>query len=202
MMKTMQFKTRWFVGGSALLLALAVSCGDDEDTRRDTTTSSSGTGLTDQTGEECVAADDCFSTIARDDIQGGIVCLDRVDGGYCTHDCTIDDDCCAVEGECDTGETQVCGPFESTGMMMCFISCEDADISGADPEEHCAGFHADFACRSTGGGSANRKVCVPSGAGACTVVDDCASGFDNCCKNSLGDYRCYDAGGADGRDCL
>lgn len=202
MMKSMRYRTRLFCIGSALVIALAVSCGDDEDNRGGSDSTSSGAGLNNQTGQECVAADDCFNTIAREDITGEIRCLDRVDEGYCTHDCTIDDDCCSVEGECEAGETQVCGPFESTGMMMCFISCEDADVDGADPEEYCAGFHPDFICRSTGGGSANRKVCVPSGAGACTVIDDCASGFDNCCQNILGDYRCYDAGGAEGRDCL
>ncbi len=196
----MQFMTRFCILGSALVLALPVSCDDGD--RDDNGSSSSGTGLTDQTGEACAVADDCFSTIERDDIPGEIRCLDRVDGGYCTHDCIDDSDCCAVEGECEEGDTQVCGPFESTGLMLCFLSCEDADLNGADPEEYCADFHADFICRSTGGGSTNRKVCVPSGNGACTVVDDCPVDFENCCENVYGDYRCYDAGGADGRVCL
>jgi hypothetical protein len=197
----MQFKTRFICVGSALVIALAVSC-DDDDRNDDDGSSSSGTGLTDQTGEACAVADDCFATIARDDIEGEIQCLDRVDGGYCTHDCIDDEDCCAVEGECEDGQTQVCGPFESTNLMLCFISCEDADIDNLDPEEYCAGFHADFICRSTGGGGDNRKVCVPSGNGACTVIDDCPTGFENCCENILGDYRCYDAAAADGRVCL
>lgn len=185
-----------------VLLASVVawaSCGDDEDRFEETST---GAGLDDQVGESCAVADDCFVDIVRDDIVGDIQCLDRVDGGYCTHLCTDDDDCCAVEGECDPGDIQVCGPFESTGMMMCFISCENGDLGGEDPERHCQSYHPDFICRSTGGGSANRKVCVPSGNGPCSRIDDCPSGFDNCCENALGDLRCYDPAGAEGRECI
>ncbi len=98
------------------------------------------------------------------ELRGDPLCLDQVDGGYCTHLCQTDADCCAVEGECLSDFPQVCAPFESTGMMMCFLSCEDADIDGADSEAFCAEeAHSSFICRSTGGGSANRKVCVPQG---------------------------------------
>jgi hypothetical protein len=93
------------------------------------------------------------------------MCLDRVEGGYCTHECEADDDCCAVEGECDEDFSQVCGPFENTGLMLCFLSCEEEDIdaAGADDGDAFCAEHAgpDFICRSTGGGSANRRVCVP-----------------------------------------
>ncbi len=184
---------------ASLSLFVAWTACDDDDGRR--TDASTGAGLADQVGESCVVADDCFVDIAREDIVGDIQCLDRVDGGYCTHLCTSDDDCCAVEGECDAGDTQVCGPFESTGMMMCFVSCESGDFTG-DEDEHCARYHPDFICRSTGGGAANRKVCVPSGNGPCERIDDCPSGFESCCENAFGDLRCYDAASAGGRTCL
>ena len=187
-----------FLIGSLTLVLAWTSCSDDEDRFRDT---SSGAGLDDQTGESCVAPSDCYADVAPGEIQGDVQCLDRVDGGYCTHLCSDDNDCCAADGECDTNDVQVCGPFESTNMMMCFISCDDADISG-DPEEHCQGYHPDFICRSTGGGNMNRKVCVPSGNGPCSDIGDCPDGFGFCCENALGSLRCYDAAGSDGRTCL
>jgi len=59
----------------------------------------------------------------------------------------------------------VCGPFESTGELYCFLSCEDEDFEGtniSDSDVYCQTYAgAAFHCRSTGGGSANRKVCVP-----------------------------------------
>ena len=180
-----------------LIAAWASSCDDDGRTIDD-----DGAGLADQTGESCVVAGDCYADVVAGEIQGDIQCLDRVDGGYCTHLCQSDADCCAVDGECDPGDIQVCGPFESTNMMMCFISCEDADLDGADPEAHCASYHPDFICRSTGGGSDNRKVCVPSGDGPCDSVEQCSSAFPFCCENALGQLRCYDAASADGRVCL
>src|SRR5262249_3686677 len=100
-------------------------------------------------------------------LRGAVQCLDRVTNGYCTHLCQSDSDCCAVPGECRTGFRQVCAPFESTGQMMCFLSCEDADIASSDAGTsastlYCHNFaNAAFGCRSTGGGKANRKVCVP-----------------------------------------
>ena len=76
--------------------------------------------------------------------------------------CEVDDDCCAVEGECDDDRPQVCAPFESTGVRRCFLSCEAQVVGDRDENDYCAEFaHRDFGCRSTGGGSANRKVCVP-----------------------------------------
>ena len=124
--------------------------------------SSSG-GLEDQTGQECAAPGDCFEGIPPADIQGEVQCLDRVEGGYCTHMCQDDTDCCAVDGECEEGTTQVCSPFESTGLEMCFIACEKDNVGSLDPDDFCADFHRDFVCRSSGGGSENRKVCVPGG---------------------------------------
>ena len=86
--------------------------------------------------------------------------------------------------------------------MMCFISCENDDVEG-DADAFCQGYHPDFICRSTGGGSANRKVCVPGGGnGGCGQPSDCPDSAAFCCENALGDLRCYDASGSDGRTCL
>ncbi len=183
-----------------VLLVAWTSCSDDTDRPRETT-ASTGSGLAEQTGQGCAVANDCYANVAVADIQGDVQCLDRVAGGYCTHLCQDDGDCCAVAGECNAVDTQVCGPFESTGMMMCFISCEPAAIQG-DADTFCEGYHPDFGCRSTGGGAANRKVCVSIGNGACTAPDDCPDGFGSCCENTRGNLRCYDAGGSDGRTCL
>lgn len=127
--------------------SLAVACTDDDDGGE-------------SAGEQCAVPEECYQLADPEEIQGEIQCLDRVPGGYCTHLCQTDDDCCAAEGECD-GRPQVCAPFESTGMMMCFLSCEDADLDGFDETEYCNRYaHPSFSCRSTGGGSANRKVCA------------------------------------------
>jgi hypothetical protein len=132
---------------------LLVGCGDDD--------SEGPTG----TGQACESADQCYPGVEDDTLLGDAVCLDRVDGGYCTHHCTQDSDCCAAPGECPDARAQVCGPFESTGEMYCFLSCEDTDLEGTgidDADAYCEHYaSAAFHCRSTGGGSNNRKVCVP-----------------------------------------
>jgi hypothetical protein len=118
-----------------------------------------------QTGQSCTSAAQCFPNTHDAALQGGAaVCLTRVMGGYCTHLCTTDTDCCAVPGECRTGYRQVCSPFESTGEKYCFLSCEvvPGDAGVTDTEGFCHTYaHASFGCRSSGGGSENRKVCVP-----------------------------------------
>jgi hypothetical protein len=150
------------------LLHVPVACGDDDG-------GSAGAGL-EQTGRPCQAASECFAGIAEGGaIRGEPLCLDRVQGGYCTHVCVEDADCCAVPGECSTALTQVCSPFESAGQKMCFLSCEDEDVRAhevdlarfekdgtIDANAFCT-FRAGaaFQCRSSGGGSENRKVCVP-----------------------------------------
>ena len=116
-------------------------------------------------GSACEVADDCFDDIERESIVGEIECLTRVEGGYCTHLCEGDDDCCAVEGECETDLRQVCSPFESEDDTRCFLSCEAEDIGDEEENEYCQNHaHESFVCRSTGGGDQNRKVCVPDGA--------------------------------------
>jgi len=111
------------------------------------------------TGNSCEVVDDCYEDVDHDELSGAVQCLDRVEGGYCTHRCQTDADCCAADGECEDGAPeQVCGPFESTGEQLCFLSCE------GKPDSFCTDeLSEDFGCRSTGGGSDNRKVCVPGG---------------------------------------
>jgi len=112
----------------------------------------------------CAVPEDCYPEVDPAAIQGEIDCITRVDDGYCTHTCTSDTDCCAVEGECQTGIPQVCSPFESLPDMRCFLSCEPDVIGDWDETEYCANYaHPAFLCRSSGGGSSNRKICVPPG---------------------------------------
>jgi hypothetical protein len=135
---------------AALLVGLACGDGEGDDSSPD------------YAGEACASIDECYDEVEPGALRGDPVCLDRVEGGYCTHLCQSDADCCAVEGECRSEFPQVCAPFESTGMMMCFLSCEAADIGDYDESVFCQEqAHPAFGCRSTGGGSANRKVCVP-----------------------------------------
>lgn len=120
------------------------------------------------TGQTCASANQCYPGIdAGVLLGGGAVCMADFTNGYCTHLCNTDADCCAVPGECPSGRIEVCGPFESTNAMYCFLSCEDADVTAAgmnDSTAYCQNYaNRDFICRSTGGGSQNRKVCVPNG---------------------------------------
>jgi hypothetical protein len=146
-----------FVASSACVLWVA--CSDDDPPARPV----------EQTGSSCTAPSQCYPGVAdAGALKGAVVCLDRVPGGYCTHECTSDADCCAVPGECKTGFKQVCSPFESTGKQYCFLSCESDDIKAAtdggttDSTLYCQTYaNKALGCRSSGGGSANRKVCVP-----------------------------------------
>lgn len=134
-------------------VALASGCSDDDDPAPT------------NTGRPCSSADQCYPDVADGALMGEVECMDRVEGGYCTHHCVQDSDCCAVEGECISNHVEVCAPFESTGEMFCFLSCENEDLETAgldDADAYCAKYvSAGFHCRSTGGGSENRKVCVP-----------------------------------------
>jgi hypothetical protein len=118
------------------------------------------------TGQACESVDQCYPAVKKGDLLGDAVCLDRVAGGYCTHRCAQDSDCCAAAGECAGNHAEVCGPFESAGEMYCFLSCEDAELAKTtltDADVYCQSYAgAAFHCRSTGGGSKNRKVCTPS----------------------------------------
>ncbi len=117
-----------------------------------------------QAGTACATADTCYPDVQdKTQIAGEVQCLTKVSGGYCTHLCTADTDCCAVPGECRTGHPQVCAPFENQTATYCFLSCEDADLKAAgytDSTLYCHDFaSATFNCRSTGGGTNNRKIC-------------------------------------------
>ncbi len=74
-----------------------------------------------QAGQPCTSPDECYPGVDRDALMGEVECLDKVPDGYCTHLCTSDDQCCAVEGECTTGHPQVCAPFENQPDMRCFL---------------------------------------------------------------------------------
>ena len=134
--------TRRAIAGGIAAVCAFLSCGDDD-----------GDGV----GSACLEASQCYASV-RGRLEGEAICLDRVEGGYCTHECKNDDDCCAIPGECPNRREQVCGPFESTGLQLCFLSCEDEK----DGDAYCSRYaHAGFRCRSTGGGAKNRRVCVP-----------------------------------------
>lgn len=137
--------------GVALLVGLA--CHGDED---------GDDSSPDNAGEACASIDECYDEVEPGALLGDPICLDRVEGGYCTHLCQTDADCCAVDGECRSDLPQVCAPYESSGMMMCFLSCEADAIGDYDEGSFCQeAVHPAFSCRSSGGGSANRKVCTP-----------------------------------------
>jgi hypothetical protein len=135
----------WLLGG----------CGDDD----------SGAPGPTNTGQTCSAAEQCYRDVEPGELLGAAVCLDRVEGGYCTHLCSVDTDCCAVPGECAGRYTEVCSPFESEEEKFCFLSCEDDDWKAtvaADGEAFCQSYAGPaFHCRSSGGGALNRKVCTP-----------------------------------------
>ncbi len=131
--------------------------------------SSAGDPLLGQVGQSCTSAAQCFSTfVDAGALHGQATCLTQLQNGYCTHTCQSDADCCAVPGECRTGFKEVCASFESSGQEYCFLSCSAADVAAAadagttDPSTYCQAWaSAAFTCRSTGGGSQNRKFCGP-----------------------------------------
>jgi hypothetical protein len=123
---------------------------------------------TSNTGSACAKTADCYPGIDASALKGTATCLTQIQGGYCTHTCSADGDCCAVSGECPKGFKEVCASFESTGMKYCFIGCDAADIAAdpnpgtTDPNAFCQKWGgATFTCRSTGGGANNRKFCGP-----------------------------------------
>lgn len=155
----------------SLGVAVAVACGGSDSASPGSSGGVDGRG-TEQTGQECKVASDCYPGVDAGALKGDVLCLDKVKSGYCTHLCTQDTDCCSVPGECKTGLVQVCGPFSSTNQNQCFLSCEDSDIkkaiaaqgldAGTSADDYCKAYaSAAFGCRSTGGGKTNRKVCLP-----------------------------------------
>ncbi len=193
--------------GTLILATLAsvhwlAACGSDSDGDDSDDTATSGSP--EPTGAACETEGECFPDVADGELVGDALCLTDVRGGYCTHTCTADADCCAAEGECKTDLAQVCSPFQSTGQTMCFLSCEAEDIpDDRDEQEYCqAEASRDFICRSSGGGSNNRKVCVPGDCGvgaACDSDADC-SGDLECAIDARGGY-CTVTGCSSSDDC-
>lgn len=175
-----------------VVLVVALSaCSEDKDASG---TSNNERQSPEETGSVCAQNDECFSKL--EDLQGEPLCLDKVRGGYCTHTCESDADCCAAEGECKTDIAQVCSPFESAATKQCFLSCEQADISASgseavDDNTYCQEEASpDFICRSSGGGKQNRKICVPGDCGhgaTCNQDTPCAGELD-CLDEFAGGY--------------
>jgi hypothetical protein len=130
------------------------------------------------TGSACTLATECYSDLDAATLKGLPACIDKVTNGYCTHTCEVDEDCCAVPGECRTGLKQTCASFTNSNVKYCFLSCEPADIAaavdagatdagdgGVSGDGYCASnASSEFGCRSTGGGAGNKKACLPVGA--------------------------------------
>jgi hypothetical protein len=129
---------------------------------------SGGPASAQQTGSSCATPTNCYPGVNVSTIRGTVTCLTQLQGGYCTHTCTADTDCCTAAGECSAGFADVCAPLQSAPQTYCFLSCDSAAIAAApnagttDPTAYCQRFaNPTFTCRSTGGGSANRKFCGP-----------------------------------------
>src|SRR5690349_3158875 len=142
-------------------VVLVIACGGD-DSNNSVPPDGGTSGSPDHAGQSCTAAAQCYRTLDAGTIHGQVQCLDRVQGGYCTHLCETDADCCAVPGECLTDYPQVCAPYENQPDMRCFLSCEDDLLDGLSGDDYCDRYaYPGFTCHSTGGGSANRKICGP-----------------------------------------
>ena len=142
--------------GVALVFSMLAACGSDDNNGPSPT----------NTGQTCMTADQCYPGVKAGELVGDAVCMDKVAGGYCTHLCTQDDDCCAAAGECAGARAEVCSPFESMADMYCLLSCEDDDLEKTaltDADVYCHTYVGSaFGCRSSGGGANNRKVCMPT----------------------------------------
>jgi hypothetical protein len=141
------FRSSW------LLASLLVACSSS---------GSGGGGPSTNTGLTCTSANQCYSGLDAGALKGSLVCL-PLQGGYCSHTCTVDADCCAVPGECAAGIKEICSPLESNPQTYCVLSCETADMpAGSDANVFCQNnANPNFNCRSTGGGAKNRKFCGP-----------------------------------------
>jgi len=164
----------------SIALALAAACGGGESSVS-AGGGDSGVRGPEPAGQSCSAPAECYPGIDGGTFSGQVTCLEKVPGGYCTHTCTQDSECCAVSGECRTAVKQVCSPFENQPQQYCLLSCEDEDIAAAIAEKsngdlydggatdagsvadaYCQSFAGSAtSCRSSGGGSKNRKVCIP-----------------------------------------
>lgn len=116
-------------------------------------------------GASCTTASTCYPGVDAATLQGTPTCLTQISGGYCTHTCTADTDCCAVSGECPSGYKEVCAPFENQTQAYCFLACDSGSIAASntgvtDPNAYCQKYAGPaFTCRSTGGGANNKQFC-------------------------------------------
>ena len=99
----------------------------------------------------CEAPSDCDVPEDAD-----AVCLDKSGEGFCSIECEADDECDYAEEGDGAGFDFVCASFESEDGLFCFPACDEDAEDGDD----CP---AGMGCRSTGGGSDNRKICFPEG---------------------------------------
>ena len=98
----------------------------------------------------CDEAADC-GEIAPDSAEPE--CVPKENWGFCTWSCT-EDSHCSEDG--DEDYDFVCASFEEQTGKFCFPSCRE---EGTEEEEVCPD---GYECRSTGGGSENRRVCFPN----------------------------------------
>lgn len=173
-----------------------VGCGGDDDVPP---------AAPEQPDPICAEEDECYTGVADGALVGDALCLTDVRGGYCTHTCTADEDCCAAEGECAADLDQVCSPYQSNGQAMCFLSCGPDNVSEiVDEQEFCqAAAGRDFVCRTSEEGSEERKICVPGECGvgaACDGDEDCSQGLSCALEDARGGY-CTITGCSSHDDC-
>lgn len=112
-------------------------------------------------GRGCAVAEDCYPGVDRGALPV-IDCVEKFPGGFCTHNCETDEDCCAVAGECADGLVYVCSPYEDDKTRRCFLGCGAEEIGGGDGTAYCSQqISPEYVCSSSGGGPENREVCRP-----------------------------------------
>ena len=88
----------------------------------------------------CAADAECTAPSGSDP-----ACVQADATSFCTWTCADDDMCESSDA------TLLCASFEENPDLYCFPSCNEADDSCPDG----------FTCRSTGGGTNQRRVCYP-----------------------------------------
>jgi hypothetical protein len=154
----------------------------------------------------CSTAQDCYpdaSSVAIFTMNPQ--CLTTSSGGYCTHVCSSDSDCCIWPSECPSGQHQVCVPFSSSSSnMVCAISCGSSDIASVlDLSENFWGGDAAIA-DSAASDSPNEDSSivdssVDSSLGDSGKTDDAADAPIDAISDAAHDAKSSDAGDA-GRD--
>lgn len=115
------------------------------------------------TGQGCMVVEDCYPGVDPA-LLPGVDCVEKFPGGFCTHTCEVDEDCCAVEGECADGLVYVCSPYENDKTKRCFLGCGAEVLGDVDGAAHCSNYVSPaYVCSSSGGGPENREVCRPPG---------------------------------------